>query len=296
MEADAGPDAQLRARIDTFSSNFDNEWQISPRANLVWKIDGSNTAHVGYSRYFTPPPVQNIYQSSVDKYDNTTNAASVPYGNPPKCERSNYYDAGINHQFSPGWTANLDGFVKDSQNMIDEGQFGAAMVQSPFNYRKGYVYGTEASSTYKQGPWSLYGNFAWELTGGEDIDSQQFLIDAAELAYIKDHYIKLDHESEYTASTGVSYNITKNDLVHVDLTYGSGLRSGFANEQKRAAILPRESRLPARVPPGKEAFDHASFRRDQRFRSVLPASKRDGRRRLCPPVRRAHRLLRRADI
>ena len=36
--------------------------------------------------------------------------------------------------------------------MIDEGQFGAAMVQSPFNYRKGYVYGTEASSTYKQGP------------------------------------------------------------------------------------------------------------------------------------------------
>ncbi len=47
---------------DHFGGRFDivnaytNENQISPRINLVWKIDPDTTFHTGYARNFTPPP------------------------------------------------------------------------------------------------------------------------------------------------------------------------------------------------------------------------------------------------
>jgi len=56
-------------------------------------------------------------------------------------------------------------------------------------------------------------------------------------AFIKRHYIPLDHESEYTASVGASYT-WPHDRVYVDLLYGSGLRSGFANDRKEPLYYP----------------------------------------------------------
>lgn len=43
-------------RYDRFASSFDNEGQLSPRANLVWKPFRNTTFHIGYSRYFARPP------------------------------------------------------------------------------------------------------------------------------------------------------------------------------------------------------------------------------------------------
>lgn len=226
------------ARFDEFDANFDNENQLSPRANLVWKVDDKTTAHAGYARYFVPPPVQNVHPSSIAKFANTTNAPPNTLDDAPKVERSNYYDIGVSHQITEPWALNLDGFYKDAHNLVDEGQFGQAVILTPFNYRKGYVYGADASSTYKEGPVSAFGNFAWVITGGKDIDSQQFTIDNAELDFIQGHYIKLDHESEFTASAGVSYDLTKHDLLYTDILYGSGLRAGFANQDKEPGYYP----------------------------------------------------------
>ena len=47
-------------RYDRFDANFDDEDQVSPRLNVVWKIDDTTTAHAGYARYFVPPPVQDL--------------------------------------------------------------------------------------------------------------------------------------------------------------------------------------------------------------------------------------------
>lgn len=217
------------ARFDIFDASFDEENQLSPRANLVWKIDPATTAHVGYARYFVPPPVQFTPQKSVLKFNGTTNASENVLADPPKVERSNYYDIGISHQITRPWVVNVDAFYKDSHNLVDLGQFGQAVIFSPFNYKHGYDYGVEFSTTYTQNPWSAYGNFAWVETGGKDINSQQFQLGNDELAFIQNHFIKLDHESEFTASMGVSYNITRDDLAYADLLYGSGLRSGFVN-------------------------------------------------------------------
>jgi outer membrane receptor protein involved in Fe transport len=225
-------------RFDVFDANFDQESQFGPRVNLVWKMDKETTAHIGYARYFVPPPVQYVPPSTIDKFANTTNAPSNFIDDPPKVERSNYYDLGFSRQMTSDWLVNVDGFYKQATNLVDLGQFGQALILSPFNYAKGFDYGPEVSSTYRNDGFSAFGNFAWVQTGGRDIDSQQFLIDNAELAYIQNNYIKLDHESAYTMSAGVSYNISHNDMVYLDALYSSGLRSGFANQDHTEPYYP----------------------------------------------------------
>jgi outer membrane receptor protein involved in Fe transport len=226
------------ARFDKFDANFDQESQLSPRVNLVWKMSQSTTFHIGYARYFDPPPVQYVPPSSIAKFANTTNAPDNFIDDPPKVERSNYYDAGLSHQFSKAWSGFVDGYYKQADNLIDLGQFGQAVILSPFNYAQGHVYGAETGTSYKQGNLSAFGNFGWVLTGGKDIDSQQFLIDTPELNYIQNNFIKLDHESEFTASGGAAYNITPDDLAYVDILYGSGLRAGFANQNQEPFYYP----------------------------------------------------------
>ena len=75
-------------RYDRFDANFDHEGQLSPRANLVYKVDDLTTAHAGYSRYFVPPPVQDLRPGSIAKFNNTSNAPASPSDSASRVERS----------------------------------------------------------------------------------------------------------------------------------------------------------------------------------------------------------------
>lgn len=229
--------ANYGLRYDRFDSNFDSEFQLSPRINFVYKIDDQTTAHVGYSRYFVPPPIQNVGLGTLNKFAGTTNAPANFGDGPPKVERSNYYDIGIGRQMTPEWFVGVDGFFKDAHQLNDLGQFGEALILAPYNYRQGRVYGTEVSTTYNVNGLSLFGNAAWVETFGHDVTSQQFEFDNDELAYIDTHNVHLDHQSEWTASAGASY-AWRDNIVYVDALYGSGLRSGFANTDSEPAYHP----------------------------------------------------------
>jgi hypothetical protein len=61
------------------------------------------------------------------------------------------------------------------------------------------------------------------------VSSQFNFSDPAELAYISNHYVHLDHDQTYTLSSGASYDIQNGTTVGLDSNAGSGLRSGFAN-------------------------------------------------------------------
>ncbi len=76
-----------------------------------------------------------------NQFQNTTNAPENFRDDPPKVERSNYFDAGVSHQFTKEWQVSLDGFYKQAHNLIDLGQFGAPVILAPYNYRTGTVYG-----------------------------------------------------------------------------------------------------------------------------------------------------------
>jgi outer membrane receptor protein involved in Fe transport len=60
-----------------FNSSFDDEDQLSPRINLIYKPTDSTTLHAGYARYFTPPPVENVPGSTVAQFNGTSNQSPV---------------------------------------------------------------------------------------------------------------------------------------------------------------------------------------------------------------------------
>ena len=65
MGARPHADAELRRAATTCSTATATRRQFSPRANLVWQPDAKLTAHVGYARYFVPPPFELVGNSSV---------------------------------------------------------------------------------------------------------------------------------------------------------------------------------------------------------------------------------------
>lgn len=216
------------ARFDVVDQ-YTHENQLSPRVNVVWKATPSTTVHAGYSRYFTPPPFELIGANTLGQFNGTTAAPSVNQDSTVKAERSNYYDVGVSQIVLPGLIVGVDAYYKQAKNLLDEGQFGAPIILSAFNYAKGQVNGLELSATYERGPWSLYGNLAYSRAIGKNIISSQFNFAADELAYISQHYIHLDHDQRWTSSAGTAYtanaDTTHPTRISADIFTGSGLRA-----------------------------------------------------------------------
>jgi outer membrane receptor protein involved in Fe transport len=200
-----------------------SERQVSPRVNLVWTPLDATTVHFGYARYFTPAPFELVANESVAAFANTTAQPPGTLNDAPRAERANYYDVGVQQRFGPV-TVGLDTYYKQARNLLDEGQFGAPIILTPFNYRDGYAKGVELSINYARGPFTAYGNLAVAQAKGRDIISSQFNIDPADLAFIQNHYIHLDHDQTYTASAGGTWRLGQTTLSG-ELIYGSGLRA-----------------------------------------------------------------------
>ena len=223
----AGLTLNYGARADV-SRAYLNEGQLSPRLNVVYQLGKSTSVHAGYARYFTPPPLELVQASSLGLFAGTTNAPTVTTSSPVRAERAHYFDIGLAHQFTPALAITLDGYAKRASDLLDEGQFGQALIFSPFNYRRGRVDGTELAANYARGGWSAYANLAVSRATAREIVSGEFQFDPAELVYIATHDVALDHDQRITASAGLSYR-RGGLLAYLDLLYGSGLRRGFAN-------------------------------------------------------------------
>jgi hypothetical protein len=217
-------------RLD-FVDAFSNENQLSPRLNVVYEPVKGTVIHGGYARYFTPPPLENVDQTTIAKFTGTTNESAITANSPVTSERAHYFDVGVTQKIAEGFNVGIDGFYKSSHSTLDEGQFGQALILSSFNYKRGEIYGGEITSNYDHGPFSAYLNAGYEWARGTQVSSGQFLFDPDELAYISNHSVFLDHDQRFTGSAGVSY--TWNDWkAAIDGLYGNGLRRGFANTMK----------------------------------------------------------------
>jgi outer membrane receptor protein involved in Fe transport len=211
-------------------NSYRNEKQLSPRVNLVWLPTPDTTLHAGYARYFNPPPFELVAAPTVLKFNNTTAASSVTQDTLPYAERQNYYDIGGEQRLlGKDLTLGVDVYYRQSTHLIDEGQFGAPIILTPFNYEHGLIFGQEFTANYAHGPFTAYFNFTHQRAQGKDIDSSQFNFGADDLAYIAKNYIYLDHDQTYTGSFGGSYlfqdGVIRGTRVGFDGLYGSGLRS-----------------------------------------------------------------------
>ncbi len=232
-------------RYDSFHAYSSGD-QLSPRINAVWQPLDGTTIHAGYARYFSPPPFELVGNETIAKFANpaqfNTATPALTADTTPVAERANYYDVGAQQKIDGAifsddvLTLGVDSFLKLSDNLIDEGQFGAPVILTPFNYKRGKQYGIEFSATYDSGPFSTYANLSLEHAAGKDIFTSQFEFNPDDLAYIQSHYIHLDHEQAATGSAGVSY-LWSGTRLSADMLYGSGLRKDGA--------VPNGDHLPA---------------------------------------------------
>ncbi|MGA2893850.1 MAG: TonB-dependent receptor [Xanthobacteraceae bacterium] len=205
--------------------------QLSPRFAVVYKPFTGTSIHAGYARYFTPPYQAQAGQSNLALFAGTTGFVNtptqpgVPLADPVKPERSHYFDAGVDQTVLPGLTMGLDAYYKMARDMIDDGQFGQAVVLTQFNYARGYSEGSEFKLKYNNGNFNAYANFSYNITRAIDVESNQYVFDAATYAYLLNNYHYTDDMQRMTGSAGVSYRIFDTTLT-ADLIYGSGLRAG----------------------------------------------------------------------
>ncbi len=205
--------------------------QLSPRLGMVYNVTRETTLHAAYARYFTPPQTESVSTKTIALFANTPNAPEVTQSSPVSPERSHYFDLGVMQKVTPELNLGLDSYYKKVRNMLDEAQFGPALIFSDLSYDKGYIYGVELTGNYKSGNLGAYANFAYNIARATDIVSGQWSWPQDELAYISNHWIYQDHDQIYTASSGITYNLS-GTVLSADATFGSGLRTGFANGQK----------------------------------------------------------------
>ena len=285
--------------------------QLSPRLNVVFTPLQGTTFHAGYARNFTPPPQTIAAPVNLALFmppANPTNTGT-PFStteHPVLPERANVFDVGLNQVVSHGCApapsgsfvkapprvsaacesleVGVDAYYKTAKDLLDDGQFGAALVTSGFNYEKAYNEGVELSAKYRNGDFRAYGNVAWCIQKGTNVVSHEFLIDdsvpLATLAaftrfqYIQNNYIFTDHtrcgpRRRYLLSlVGTQFN--------ADMIFGSGLRNNDANTTHLPA--PRSTRACRAVRGLHHDAVHAAPRRREHLRHRLPAARRIGHR------------------
>ena len=208
---------------------YTNANQFSPRISLTYTPWDGTIFHAGYARYFTPPQLVLAAPTNLALVQNTTQQPEVNQADPVLPERSHYFDVGVTQKLMPGLEVGVDGYYKIAKDLLDDGQFGAAYVLTAFNYEKGNNYGVELTAKYTDGHFTAYNNFAYARQIATNVVSNQFLFGADELAYIATHYVYTDHSQWISGSAGASYRFDDGTRLSMDLLYGSGLRSGFAN-------------------------------------------------------------------
>ena len=239
--------------------------QFSPRLSFTYKPFENTTFHAGYARYFTPPVLVEAAPVNIALFNNTTGAVSGQ-NDPVLPERSHYFDAGVDQKFKFGCGSDpkscstlelgVDAYYKIATDLIDNGQFGQALVLSAFNYARGYNEGIEFKTKYTSGNFQVYGNVAVAQQRANDPVSNQYLFDnttplatfggMTELQYLQTHFIYTDHNQFVTASAGALYSFCGRPAtaaeafgddglswcgvkLSADMIYGSGLRDGDAN-------------------------------------------------------------------
>jgi outer membrane receptor protein involved in Fe transport len=167
-----------------------------------------------------------VATTDVALFDDTT-AAADHTDTTPKAERADYFDAGLTHKLTDRITLGLDSYFKADSNLLDEGQFGAPIILTPFNYQRGRQYGAEFTANYNSEVFDAYLNASYERAAGSNITSSEFEFSPDDLTYISTHFIPLDHQQIVSLSGGASYK-WQDTIFSTNFLYGSGLRKDGA--------------------------------------------------------------------
>jgi len=211
--------------------------QLSPRFNTVWTPTSATTLHAGFASYFTPPPQELVSTQNLALTANTSGAPLSTMNSPIKNESAQYFDAGVTQDIVPGLKVGVDLYYKHSRNLLDEGQFGAPVILTPFNYHVAINRGVELTTNYSVGNFTCYGNMALARQQARGIDSAQFNFLPSDLAAASAMFINTDHSQFMTASAGAAY-LWQGTRFSIDIVAGTGLRTTPPGETINNGTVP----------------------------------------------------------
>ena len=210
--------------------------QFSPRFGLVYKPFDGTTLHAGYARYFTPPSQVLAGPTNVAAFDNTTQASQTCGGQSPTVqppcgavlpERSHYFDVGVVQRVLPGLDIGVDGYYKIARDLLDDGQFGAALVLDGFNYAKGINEGIEVKATTQQGTSGLRKHRLCATSRAPTSSPTNSCSTPTNRLYRQSLHLHRPLADYYRVGwLNLSLAATR---FSADMIYGSGLRSGDFN-------------------------------------------------------------------
>ena len=154
---------------------------------MVWQPNDVLTAHAGYSRYFTPPPLDQVSDGADRRrlrHDRRARSHAERSG-AGRARRTISTSASTLKPLA-GLTLGVDAYYKIATNLLDEGQFGAPIILTSFNYANGHRQGRRAHGELRQRPVvGLFGNIAWSAGARAPTSTPRSSTSrAAELAYI----------------------------------------------------------------------------------------------------------------
>ena len=218
-----GQDDWTLARGLTFNPGLRVEWlrgfaagaTAEPRASVVWQR-GVFTAHVGYARYASAPPLG----------DRGSTAALAN-------ERDDEVDAGLQEKAGP-LTLALDAYSRRSRNLIVEHETIGSAVPTAFEFDRARSNGVELSAIYSRGALSGWANLAVATARARSILGGEGLFAPAVLDAASARAIPLSGSRPATASAGITWQSGKLSLS-ADVLASSGAVRTLVPEEPNGA-------------------------------------------------------------
>ncbi|HEY7805693.1 MAG TPA: TonB-dependent receptor [Croceibacterium sp.] len=177
--------------------------EAEPRGSVVWQSGSGFSAHAGYARYASAPPL-----------GEERPGLSLPD------ETDDYFDAGVQQKIG-AVTVGLDGYYRRARGLIEAHATPGSALPQAFAFSRGRFHGVEASLTYARGPLSVWANVSVSKSQGRTLIGGAGLLSPAGLVAANRRWVALAQNRPLTGSGGVGWRSGKLNLS-ADVVAGSG--------------------------------------------------------------------------
>lgn len=219
-------------RLDFQAVSFDGvdgrptDFGIGPRLGVAYSITPDTVAHAYAGLLWMPPPVLDT-PAAARILGVVPSDQPLPYDLKPEQDR--YAELGIASRVVPSLTLSLTAWGKLTRDQLDDVEVGATNLLSPYNFDEGRAGGLEGGATWVLGNhFHAFGNVSFGTAEGRGISSARYLFSPEDLA--NQDWQLLDHVQTWTANAGTTFHDGGTTLSLLG-QYGSGLRTGAANDQ-----------------------------------------------------------------
>ncbi len=168
-----------------------------------------------------------------------------------QAETDLYGEAGLDVRILKKLKLGAVGWGRYAWNQLDDIAIGATNLIANYNFERGRAVGAEGKLDLVYKDWlSAFANVSWEIAQGQGVASAKYLFTAAQLA--DPSWQTLDHAQTLTANLGATLR-HGGAAFSTLFSYGSGLRTGPANDQ----TVPQHLRVDATL---QYAFDNVPLR------------------------------------